>query len=148
MKTKVVFGLSLGCLLFALGGMVIPAIVLAQAPNPVISGWPFSVNFIEDPYRMHGLQVKSYHVMTTGVWTPLETVPIDKRFIVTDICVDANTNVMLRDGVSGQRKIEIRFSDYSGYWMPLKLGIVFMPGETIEVLTQEEVTISGYFVDL
>jgi len=69
MRTKVILCLAVGCLLSALVGGVVTNSLKAQAqpqPYPTINGWPFSVNFVEDPFRMHGLMVKNYYSEKSG----------------------------------------------------------------------------------
>lgn len=66
MKAKIVLGLAVCCLLSALVGVVATNSVQAQQPSPVIGGWPFSVNFVEDPFRQHGLMITSYFCEIAG----------------------------------------------------------------------------------
>ena len=152
MKTKIFLGLAVCCLLSVLITSLITSTVQAQAPNPVLGGWPFSVNFLEDPYRLHGLQTKSWCIISGGNWVNITKLPSNKRFIITDILCDDNPqDVMFATDYSGSTlKATCGFgSPYTLYHIRLSSGIVYDANEEIWINTiANPITISGYFVDL
>lgn len=156
MKTKFVLGLTVCCLLSALVTSLVTSRVQAQAPNPVLGGWPFSVNFVEDPFRMHGIQVKSWAIhISDNLPSVIPDVPPDKRFILTDILGEVEGPVAIYSDHYPPTilKVAFQFTDGMTYSLHLNSGIVFEPGESIYIEATSSVstvfiTISGYFVDL
>lgn len=151
MKTKIVLGLAVCCLLSALVGAVVTNSVQAQAPSPVISGWPFSVNFVEDPFRMHGLQIVDAHeTCLSKVEKIVYTVPTGCRLIVTDICTNEDSHVVIEDGSVNCLNIDL--NDKNARQTSFRSGIVFTESVNVNLDTGNppgaHITISGYLVDL
>ncbi len=150
MKLKIAFGLTLCCLLVSLG-MIISNTSTAQSRSPMISGWPFSVNFVEDPIRMHGLQIVSFSAGLSTAWDNMHTVPSNKRFILTDISTDENVSVHIKLSPTPSYQAELRgkFTDSITH-VSYRSGMVFGPNELIQGHAGKtcRVLVSGYYVDL
>lgn len=152
MKLKIAFGLTFCCLLICLG-MIVSNTSTAQSRNPVVSGWPFSVNFVEDPFRMHGLEVESYMVtVQAGPYKDVVTVPKNKKFIITDIfCKEAVSVFNINLGnASNPDILTWAFDNDHGYSIHLKSGLSCGPGDKVRIYANNAtaVTISGYYVTL
>lgn len=146
MKLKILFGLTFSCLLICLG-MTVSNTLTAQSRSPMVSGWPFSVNFIEDPFRMHGLKAKSFYASLIPKTPALITkVPGSMRYIITDITAQAGGNIVLW---GGPNKVATHLSSATPH-ISFRTGIVFDQNEEINVEydTKSPITISGYYVDL
>lgn len=154
MKTKVILGLVLCCLLSALVGSVITGTVNAQAKlNPYIP--LMSVLFDEDPLKQHAVQIKSYFGLSPNGSAVLhfDTVPTTQKFIVTDICTQSEAYVTLSSVTGSMNKGFLNTKVDNCNSIHLQSGIVFEPGEDILVGAGTGgigtwVTISGYYVDL
>lgn len=159
MKAKVLLGLAVCCFLFSLGllaGLAIKGVQAQSTPGPWLQQ-PLFVKFAEDFMRQHGRQVKSYcvHCADPDTFYLVDTVPSDKRFIVTDIGVFSRVWLSADPGGT-----PIRAAFWGGdlvgqgpFQVGLHTGIVFEPNESIYVAKMADscethlVTISGYFVD-
>jgi len=157
MKAKIFMGIIIGCLSVALLGLLVSQRVQADtsATGPWLEGVPkdVSVSFAEDFMKEHGKQVMSYCVLVDNdVPTLIDTIPENKRFIVTDIISYDNTAVFLLSDTEGlTRKTYWSLTASREPHLSLHSGIVFESGESILIRTPDidtTVTISGYYVDL
>lgn len=152
MKTKIILALCICCLLSCLVGMMINT-SNAQSRSPMVSGWPFSVNFVEDPFRMHGLEIVSYSQLIDSGWTAIFTIPQDKKFIITDISTDLDATIHFKNDTtpSHQANLRLTFNNYNRLYS-YQSGVVYGPNETVQGHIQSgsqcRVNISGYYVDL
>jgi len=159
MKAKVCLGLSVCCLMFTIGGLVMnqsDAQIVEKLPWP-----PTSVVFEEDPYREHGLQVWSFRSSIAGSpYTDIFTVPPNKRFIVTDVFLGfhgAGTEEQIRiyiaaNSTGSDSRAVFDLASTTNFCVHLNSGLVFDEDETFYACTSlndsYSITISGYYVDL
>lgn len=155
MKTKVALGLSICCLVSALVGSAITSNVNAQYrldPAMITS----LIQFAEDPYRKHGLQMVTFYAdVVTNNNTPITTIPTGKRFIVTDILVGDNNPGLLTDGkismYDGTQQFFETHITSSNPGLHFQTGIAIDENRTLQMAvnpTPRHVSVSGYYVDL
>lgn len=149
MKAKTVLCLSVGLVLFLLGGFVMNCVVQAQQKMDPFR--PVPVGFVEDPFRFHGKQIQSWYVEipATDSQEKVLEVPIDKRLIITDI-YGLGTHYWISPT---QEQVDARGYFDSNLFLSFNSGISFEPGEELFVsklsITPDfHLTISGFFVDL
>lgn len=158
MKTKVALGLAICCLVSALVGSLITNTVTAQQsvpPYPVVNpAQPYiplmSVMFNDDPFRQHGLQVQSFFgIVDATAYTLFNTIPSDKRFILTDVYSNTDRSVYIANSVGAIALLNLQI--YTGFHASFESGIPFEPNEVIRIKATSSgayVTISGYYIDL
>lgn len=153
MRIKIAFGFLFFCLLVCLG-VVVSNSSTAQSPSPMISGWPFSVNFVEDPYRKHGMEIQGFYLdKVNNVTNPVFTVPSGKRYVVTDVLVgtDAVPFPDLRISLaSNGQYIAAANLNANKTMIRFQSGVIVEENRTLELSASyvSHVTISGYFVDM
>ena len=111
----------------------------------------FSVNFVEDPFRMHGLQIQSYlKDLPAKQFIPIFTIPSGQRFIITELCSMFDSHLHIRDQATGINRVVVYCDHTDGNMVSFSSGIAFEQGETIEAYASvaTSFTLSGYFVDL
>lgn len=155
MKAKIVMGIIIGCMSVALVGLLMSQRVQAQETDGP-GYWPEGlgdlmwVKLAEDHMKQHGKQIKSWNVQAVAdQWFLIETVPMNKIFVVTDVITNGDRNIdLVIDSSSSERKVAWKSTSFH---LALNSGIVFNSNESIYVRSQDSttrVTISGYYVDL
>ena len=158
MKSRNLLILSACCLLISLGlfsGLI--SFHRAQAQSISSTAYLFNLKLAEDFLRQHGRQIKSYSKeVPEGVGQPaveyVDTVPPNRRFIVTDVIAQYPGIVWLMSGQD--TAVKVAFNMESSSRLHSKMldvaGIVFEPNEKIYVAQNSPsdnfITISGYFV--
>jgi len=152
MKAKIFMGIIIGCLTISLVGLLVSQKVQAQSsagPGYWAEGlgelmW---VKFAEDHMRQHGKQIQSYCITGSTSWVLVDTVPSNRRFVITDSIAYEMVDVFYSVDSGSVEKARI-----SGVQNPHSFlsGIVFEPDESIFIKCNgaSKVTISGYWVDL
>jgi len=157
MKAKFIMGIVIGCLSVALVGLLVSQRVQAQS-SPGPGYWPEGlgdlmwVKFAEDYMQKHGREIKSYNANASPeVVTFLDTVPANKRYIVTDIMSSTSSGNVVISLSADVSELDRRAAT-PGDWpsIGLQSGIVFQQNESIYFKANAStiVTISGYYVDM
>jgi len=160
MKPKIFLILSAACFFVSTGILIGVVVVSARAQNTPEPSYPPSVmwvKFIDDFMREHGKQVKSYFIARPSqpTWIYVDTIPSNKRFIVTDLLNSEGNSGEIELATDEQGTVK-KGGVYLGPYVnlttsyaSLNSGISFEPGEALYVYNiNQEFTICGYFVDL
>jgi len=147
MKTKIFLGLLCCILLVSLIGMTQAQSTGAGTWLDEVTRW-IMVRFAEDPWGEHGKQIVSYSDTThPSEYVLVDTVPANKRLIITDIMMvdPTETHLAISSGGDGTQVVPPQLH------IGLHSGLVFNQDESIWVYTpgtSTYVTVTGYFVDL